>query len=80
MNFRPSPNSFLRRPPECPEAYLHSYVWIEAAQSFHQALRLDDCLARVSDRERTRILLRGLQMDYLQDSGDIKNTSPIARR
>src|SRR5260370_29047964 len=22
-------------------AYLHSYVWIEAARSFHQALRLD---------------------------------------
>lgn len=84
-------------------AYLHSYVWIEAARSFHQALRLDASLAmayvglsdsyvglldvpsavaaaekakslaaKVSDRERTRILLRGLQMDYLQDSGDIK--------
>jgi tetratricopeptide (TPR) repeat protein len=84
-------------------AYLHSYVWIEAARSFHQALRLDPSLAmayvglsdayvglldipsavaaaekakalaaKVSDRERTRILLRGLQMEYLQDSGDLK--------
>ncbi len=26
-------------------AYLHSYVWIEAARSFHQALRLDAKLA-----------------------------------
>src|SRR5215831_14469682 len=26
-------------------AYLHSYVWIEAARSFHQALRLDSTLA-----------------------------------
>ena len=26
-------------------AYLHSYVWIEAARSFHQALRLDSMLA-----------------------------------
>ena len=26
-------------------AYLHSYVWIEAARSFHQALRLDSSLA-----------------------------------
>jgi tetratricopeptide (TPR) repeat protein len=26
-------------------AYLHSYVWIEAARSFHQALRLDSRLA-----------------------------------
>jgi len=26
-------------------AYLHSYVWIEAARSFHQALRLDATLA-----------------------------------
>lgn len=26
-------------------AYLHSYVWIEAARSFHQALRLDPGLA-----------------------------------
>jgi len=26
-------------------AYLHSYVWIEAARSFHQALRLDPNLA-----------------------------------
>ena len=83
--------------------YLHSYVWIEAARSFHQALRLDSSLAmayvglsdayvglldvpsaataaekakslaaKVSDRERTRISLRGLQIDYLQDSGDMK--------
>ena len=84
-------------------AYLHSYVWIEAARSFHQALRLDSSLAmayvglsdayvglldvpsaatavekakslaaKVSERERTRISLRALQMDYLQDSGDMK--------
>src|SRR5467141_3489054 len=26
-------------------AYLHSYLWIEAARSFHQALRLDPNLA-----------------------------------
>jgi tetratricopeptide (TPR) repeat protein len=26
-------------------AYLHSYMWIEAARSFHQALRLDPALA-----------------------------------
>jgi tetratricopeptide (TPR) repeat protein len=26
-------------------AYLHSYVWVEAARSFHQALRLDQKLA-----------------------------------
>lgn len=26
-------------------AYLHAYVWIEAARSFHQALRLDPALA-----------------------------------
>lgn len=26
-------------------AYLHSYVWIEAARSFHEALRLDPALA-----------------------------------
>ena len=84
-------------------AYLHSYVWIEAARSFHQALRLDSSLAmgyvglsdayvglldvpsaaaaaerakslaaKVSDRERTRILLWGLRIDYLQESDDIK--------
>lgn len=84
-------------------AYLHSYVWIEAARSFNQALRLDPSMAmayvglsdayvglldvpsamgatekaksltaKVSERERVRIGLRALQMDYLQDSGDIK--------
>jgi tetratricopeptide (TPR) repeat protein len=84
-------------------AYLHSYVWIEAARSFHQALRLDSSLAmayvglsdafvglldvpsavsaeekakslsaKVSDRERMRIALRALQMEYIQDSGDLK--------
>src|SRR5262249_51383453 len=26
-------------------AYLHSYMWVEAARSFHQALRLDSTLA-----------------------------------
>ncbi len=84
-------------------AYLHSYVWIEAARSFHQALRLDPSMAmayvglsdayvglldvpsavsaaekakslaaKVSERERGRIALRALQMEYLQDSGNIK--------
>jgi tetratricopeptide (TPR) repeat protein len=84
-------------------AYLNSYVWIEAARSFHQALRLDPSMAmahvglsdayvglldipfavsaaekakslatKVSERERRRIALRALQMEYLQDSGDIK--------
>jgi tetratricopeptide (TPR) repeat protein len=84
-------------------AYLHSYVWIEAARSFHQALRQDPSMAmayvglsdayiglldvpsavdmvekakslsaRGSDRERTRITLRALQMNYLVDSGDVK--------
>jgi tetratricopeptide (TPR) repeat protein len=84
-------------------AYLNSYVWIEAARSFHQALRLDPAMAmayvglsdayvglldipsavsaaekakslatKVSGRERGRIALRALQMEYLQDSGDIK--------
>jgi tetratricopeptide (TPR) repeat protein len=84
-------------------AYLHSYVWIEAARSFHQALRLDSSMAmayvglsdayiglldvpsaesaeekakslsaKVSDRERGRIALRALQMEYIQDSGDLK--------
>lgn len=84
-------------------AYLNSYVWIEAARSFNEALRLDPGLAmayvglsdayvglldfpaavemsekavalsaKVSERERTRISLRKLQMDYLQDSGDLK--------
>jgi tetratricopeptide (TPR) repeat protein len=84
-------------------AYLNSYVWIEAARSFHQALRLDPSLAmayvglsdayvglldvrsaveasekakslatKVSERERGRIALRALQMEYLEDSGDIK--------
>jgi tetratricopeptide (TPR) repeat protein len=84
-------------------AYLHSYVWIEAARSFHQALRLDPSIAmayvglsdayvglldvpsalaaeekakslaaKASDRERTRISLRALQMEYIQDSGDLK--------
>jgi tetratricopeptide (TPR) repeat protein len=84
-------------------AYLHSYVWIEAARSFHQALRLDPALAmayvglsdayvglldipsavaaeekanslaaKASDRERKRIALRELQMNYLQDSGDMR--------
>jgi tetratricopeptide (TPR) repeat protein len=84
-------------------AYLNSYVWIEAARSFHQALRLDPSMAmayvglsdayvglfdvpsaaeaaekakslatKVSERERGRIALRTLQMEYLEDSGDIK--------
>ena len=74
-------------------AYLHSYVWIEAARSFHQALRRDTKVAMAqlglsyalaelgdsagakqaiqqasafagpaSDREKTRIRLRALQI------------------
>jgi len=41
-------------------AYLHSYVWLEAARSFHQALRLDPNIAmayvdsRASDGTRRR--------------------------
>jgi tetratricopeptide (TPR) repeat protein len=84
-------------------AYLHSFVWIEAARSFHQALRLDPSLAmaflglsdahvglqdvqaaraafdkaqslagNASERERARILIRTKQLDYLQDSGNLK--------
>jgi tetratricopeptide (TPR) repeat protein len=84
-------------------AYLHSFVWIEAARSFHQALRQDPSMAmaylglsdayvglldvpsaaaavekaksltaKVSERERMRITLRALQMDYLRDSDDVK--------
>jgi tetratricopeptide (TPR) repeat protein len=83
--------------------YLHSYVWIEAARSFHQALRLDPSLAmayiglsdayvglqdipeataafehaqslaaNVTDHERQRIEIRARQLEYLQDSGDLK--------
>src|SRR5918994_1944207 len=40
-------------------AYLHSYVWLEAARSFNQALRIDAALARQpSDVELW--LLRGI--------------------
>jgi tetratricopeptide (TPR) repeat protein len=84
-------------------AYLHSYVWIEAARSFHQALRLDPRLAmayvglsdayvglqdvpaavaafakaqllteQLSEPERAQISIRGRQIDYLQDSGDLE--------
>ena len=79
-------------------AYLHSYVWIEAARSFHQALRLDPKLAmaylgladtyiglqdvptaraafqraeelapQVSERERMWIVIRGLELDSLEN-------------
>jgi tetratricopeptide (TPR) repeat protein len=84
-------------------AYLHSYVWIEAARSFHQALRLDPRLAmayvglsdayvglqdvpaavaafekaqllteKLSEQERAQISIRGRQIDYLQDSGNLQ--------
>lgn len=84
-------------------AYLHSYVWIEAARSFHQALRLDPALAmayvglsdayvglqdvpaavaafakaqllteKLSEPERAQISIRGRQIDYLQDSGNLQ--------
>jgi tetratricopeptide (TPR) repeat protein len=84
-------------------AYLHSFVWIEAARSFHQALGLDPSLAmaylglsdayiglqdmptalaafekaqslaaKASDRERARMTIRGRQLDYLQDSGNLQ--------
>lgn len=79
-------------------AYLHSYVWVEAARSFHQALRHDPSLAmaylglsraysgisgqdairdmaskaaslasKATDREKTRIELRRLQLDAIKD-------------
>jgi tetratricopeptide (TPR) repeat protein len=81
--------------------YLESYVWIEAARSYHQALRLDPKLAManlglsyvasglgnydsakryfarakalaagVSDRERSRIVIREKQLDALLDLQD----------
>jgi tetratricopeptide (TPR) repeat protein len=84
-------------------AYLHSFIWIEAARSFHQALRLDPLLAmaylglsdayvglqdvptalaafekaqslavNASERERARMTIRGRQLDYLQDSGNLQ--------
>lgn len=84
-------------------AYLHSYVWIEAARSFHQALRLDPALAmayvglsdayvglqdvpaavaafakaqllteKLSEQERAQISIRGRQIDYLQDGGNLQ--------
>src|SRR6185437_4716944 len=79
-------------------AYLHSYVWIEAARSFHQALRTDPKMAMgylglsyayspmdyaaaraalgqaqllsagLSDRERSRIRIRALQLDSMADA------------
>src|SRR5689334_9228083 len=81
-------------------AYLHSYVWIEAARSFHQALRNDPKMAMayvglsyayspmdypaaqsalqqaqslssgLSDRERNRISIRGLQLDAMANAGN----------
>jgi tetratricopeptide (TPR) repeat protein len=83
-------------------AYLHSFVWIEAARSFRQALRLDPKLAmahlglsyaysgledywaaraafenaqalagNVSERERVRLDLRGLQLEAMADSSNL---------
>ncbi|MGH9886119.1 MAG: hypothetical protein ACREBE_11355, partial [bacterium] len=78
-------------------SYLHSYVWIEAARAFHQALRHDPQLAmaylglsraytyfdpaaarqmlekakalsaQASPRERTRLDLRRLQLDSMDE-------------
>jgi tetratricopeptide (TPR) repeat protein len=84
-------------------AYLHSFVWIEAARSFHQALRLDPSMAmaylglsdaylglsdapsaraasdkaqalaeNVTDRERARLTILARQIEYLQDSGNMR--------
>jgi tetratricopeptide (TPR) repeat protein len=84
-------------------AYLNSFVWIEAARSFHQALRLDPELAmaqlglsdayvglqelpealeafqraqsgaaKMSDTERARLMIRGRQLEYLRESGDMQ--------
>jgi tetratricopeptide (TPR) repeat protein len=84
-------------------AYLHSFVWIEAARSFHQALRLDPSIAmaylglsdayiglsdvaaaraafetaqglagNASAKERARLTIRARQIEYLQDSGNLK--------
>src|SRR5271168_456167 len=84
-------------------AYLHSFVWIEAARSFHQALRADSSLAmaylglsdayvglqefteagaafekaqslgeKLSERERARLTIRGRQLEYLRDSGNLQ--------
>src|SRR5579863_5615689 len=83
-------------------AYLNSFVWIEAARSFHQSLRLDPSLAmayvglsdayiglqdipaaraayekaralagKVSAHERALITIRGRQISYLEDSGNL---------
>jgi tetratricopeptide (TPR) repeat protein len=84
-------------------AYLHAFVWIEAARSFHQALRLDPQLAMAdlgssyaewelnrpaealaafergrelakassaTDRERQRMMLRGLELDAIATPRD----------
>lgn len=84
-------------------AYLNSFVWIEAARSFHQSLRLDPSLAmayvglsdayiglqdvpaaraayekaqalagKASARERALITIRGRQISYLEDSGNLQ--------
>ena len=84
-------------------AYLNSFVWIEAARSFHQALRLDPELAmaqlglsdayvglqelpealqafqkaqsgaeKMSHTERARLMIRGRQLEYLRESGDMQ--------
>ena len=83
-------------------AFLQSYVWIEAARSFHQALRYDPHMAMayvglsyayspidfaaalaalnqaqslyegLSDRERRRIQIRGLQLQAMADTSKVE--------
>src|SRR5207253_7982152 len=43
-------------------AYLHSFVWIEAARSFHQALRFEPSLA--IDRKSTRLNSSHVAISY----------------
>ena len=84
-------------------AYVHSFVWIEAARSFNQALRADPKLAmaelglsdayiglqdftgaaeafakaqalsaNTSAKEQARLEIRGRQLAYLTDSGNLQ--------
>jgi len=50
-------------------AYLNSFVWIEAARSFHQALRLDPCLGMAQlglSEPAVRVALHRLRQRYRQ--------------
>jgi tetratricopeptide (TPR) repeat protein len=51
-------------------AYLHSYVWIEAARSFHQALRLDPSLA---------LAHAGLSLAYIELNKPAQARESLAR-